>query len=99
VALPLAVAIGGILIELWILARSSQLRNLFVLIHILLFMLLFNILHVITLITSDVLPVSVESYFLTILITVGYFALFANHRFPLVVFVCGRKRFWFGRFA
>jgi hypothetical protein len=83
VSFPLAIAIGAILIELWILSQSSQLRNLFVLAHALLFMVLFNILHVITLLAGDSLPASVDSYFLTTSITVGYFAVFTNLPIPV----------------
>jgi hypothetical protein len=63
---------------LWMLSRSSQNRNLFVLMHVLLFIVLFNILHLVTLLTADSLSTSIASYFLTTLITVGYVAMFTS---------------------
>jgi hypothetical protein len=87
----LAVAIGAILIEVWMLSRRSQLQNLFVFTHLLLFIILFNVLYVITLLTSDVGlrgnagPNALGSNLLTTLITLGYFAVLAN-----LPFVMGR---------
>lgn len=77
-AFLVVVTVIAILIELCMLARSSQARNLFVLMHILLFIVLFNILHLMTLLRADTFSTSIGPYFLTTLITLGYVAILTS---------------------